>query len=127
MRWARRTDDARRTKGDPPPTYAQLQATVANLTGLVRQQGEIVRNLRSQVDGLMVENAGLRAVLEPHPKTSPESQQLLTKYGPKVVWPIELGVEAAESKPDGRELDPDPTRLYVLPDYGIDHRKDEER
>lgn len=98
MRWARRTDDARRTKGDPPPTYAQLQATVDTLTGLVRQQGEIVRNLRSQVDGLTRENVRLR-----------------------------LGVEAAESKPDGRELDPDPTRLYVLPDYGIDHRKGEER
>lgn len=116
MRWARRTDDARRTKGDPPPTYAQLQATVDTLTGLVRQQGEIIRNLRSQVDGLTAENARLRAWL-------PNATVVATK--PEQA--AGLGVEAAESKPDGRELDPDPTRLYVLPDYGIDHRKDEER
>lgn len=108
--WRRRTDDARRIKGDPPPTYAQLEATVDTLTVLTRQQGGIIRNLRSQVDSLMVENAQLRAA--------------------------ELGVVAAESKPGGGkldremprlELDPSPTRLYVLPDYGIDHRKDEQR
>jgi hypothetical protein len=121
---------------------------VDTLTGLVRQQGEIVRNLRSQVDGLTRENARLRQHAgngicgDQSPWVEgigpPRLEICVLGYGHAGQWHEAqsgqrwkhrsgLGVEAAESKPDGRELDPDPTRLYVLPDYGIDHRKDEER
>ena len=55
-RWRARSDDARRTKGDPPPTVDQLLI-------LTRQQGEINRNLRSQVDGLNAVNKELRTAL----------------------------------------------------------------
>ena len=55
-RWRARTDDARRIKGDPPPTVGQLLI-------LVKQQGEINRNLRSQVDGLTRVNKELRTAL----------------------------------------------------------------
>ena len=61
--WGPRTDDARRTKGDPPPTYAQLETTVATLTVTLKTQGDIIRSLRSQVDGLIVENTKLRTVV----------------------------------------------------------------
>lgn len=60
--WASRTDAARRTKGDPPPTYAQLETTVAALTATLKTQGEIIRSLRSQADGLIAENTKLRTV-----------------------------------------------------------------
>lgn len=58
MRWHRREDDARRMKGDPPPTYAQLLA-------LAKQQGEIIRNLCHQRDELKAEVRALRAAALP--------------------------------------------------------------
>lgn len=53
MKWLRRTDQARRTKGEPPPTTEQLTATI-------KRQGEIIRKRRHQCDGLITENAELR-------------------------------------------------------------------
>lgn len=53
MKWLRRTDDARRMKGDPPPTVEQLLVQT-------KQQGDIIRSLRHQCDGLIAENAQLR-------------------------------------------------------------------
>lgn len=47
MRWRRRTDDARRFKGDPPPTVDSLIVTV-------RRQGELIRELRAEVDRLRI-------------------------------------------------------------------------
>ena len=95
-RWRARTDDARRTKGDPPPTVDQLLA-------LVKQQGEINRNLRSQVDGLNAVNKELRTAL-----------------ADKSDYIGQLALEIAEATTAKRglmpllSLDPDPTRPYIL-------------
>lgn len=47
-RWLRRTDDARRTKGDPPPTYAQLMADIRQTQAALALAEQIAGNLRHQ-------------------------------------------------------------------------------
>lgn len=61
MRWGRRTDDARRMKGDPPPTYQQLLDGRQVMQAAVNRAEEMALNLRHQCDGLIRENDGLRA------------------------------------------------------------------
>lgn len=103
--WASRTDAARRTKGDPPPTYAQLETTVAALTATLKTQGEIIRNLRSQVDGLIAENRELRTALAERTDDVgtlaaelAEAKPLREILGIDEVWPT-----SAEPKPTLRE------------------------
>ena len=62
-RWRARTDDARRTKGDPPPTYAQLLAQVRAAQETAADLMQQAANLRVQSDHLIAENARLRTVV----------------------------------------------------------------
>lgn len=94
MRWRRRTDDARRTKGDPPPTVDQLLVTV-------RQQGELVRYLGQQRAELLVENARLR---DERAEYVGQLTRLVTENG----WLIDAAEPFA--------VDEDVTRAYV-PEY----------
>lgn len=62
-RWRARTDDARRIKGDPPPTYTQLLAEIRQTQAALALAEQLATNLRHQVDGLIAENARLRTAL----------------------------------------------------------------
>jgi hypothetical protein len=63
MRWLRRTDDARRTKGDPPASYAQLEERLREQRGDYDDLVDVVTSLRKQCDNLIVANARLRTVV----------------------------------------------------------------
>lgn len=112
MKWRRRTDDARRIKGDPPPTYAQLMAAIA-------EAEEAAVNLRHQCDGLIRDNDGLRAqnraLRESNLRLLNDANQMRQRL-PR----LELGLDVGESKSGGRKLDVDPdvTRPYVRKPIG---------
>lgn len=105
-RWRARTDDARRTKGDPPPTVGQLLI-------LVKQQGEINRNLRSQVDALTDENKRLRAQVAEVAEDRDVVWTLADRRGeqlqrrmPQLLAPEEAG---DPGRPYTRDYDPEAT------------------
>ncbi len=62
-RWRQRTDDPRRTKGEPALTYEQLLAQVEALEAKAQSLVEPAVNLRKQCDNLIVENARLRVLV----------------------------------------------------------------
>jgi len=62
-RWRQRTDHARRTKGDPPPTYAQLEERLRAQQVDYDDLVDVAVNLRKQCDGLIIENARLRVLV----------------------------------------------------------------
>ena len=94
-RWLRRADDARRTKGDPPPTYAQLMADIREIKAALALAEQIAGNLRHQCDGLERENARLRLA-----------------GAEKTEYAEELALELA--KATGLDPpDPDPARQYI--------------
>ena len=94
-RWLRRADDARRTKGDPPPTYAQLWAEIREIKAALALAEQIAGNLRHQCDGLERENARLRLA-----------------GAEKSEYAEELALELA--KATGLDPpDPDPARPYI--------------
>ena len=97
MRWLSRTDQARRTKGEPAPTYQELEATVAELA---RKLAEAVAANK----GLTDRNERLARQLEAMRERLP----VLVQANPAVGYAISEEAVAAELS-----ADPDPTRPYI--------------
>lgn len=102
MRWLRRTDDARRIKGDPPPTYQQLVDKVAEL-----EQARLA--LAHQCELLDERNAQLRG----QNKTLRESNLRLLNDANLLRQRLPRLAEDPRRPMPHLELDPDVTRPYV--------------
>lgn len=87
-RWRTRTDDARRTKGDPPPTYDQLLAQVRETEAKARALLEPALKLRNERDQLAQENVWLRI----------ENDRLRTLVAEKTEYVETLALELADAK-----------------------------
>lgn len=113
MRWRRRTDDARRMKGDPPPTYAQLVAEIRLTQAALAKAEEVAANLRHQCDGLIRENARLRA------RALPQLAPLAVRR-----WtPVDEA--AIDMVPDpGLSMRVDEDVTPYIPDYGVPATED---
>lgn len=129
-RWRARTDDARRTKGDPPPTYAQLLAQVRAAQEMAADLMQQAANLRVQSDHLIAENARLRTVVAEKTEYVEQLALELAEATARAKIPFTYGnTDIVKLDPTrhyasgpGRlcscgkthsPLDPDPTRPYI--------------
>lgn len=112
MKWLRRTDNARRTKGDPPPTYAQLEAKVARLEEQKALLVEECNNLDTRNIHLRDENRALR---ESNLRLTNDADQLRKRL-PRIERLAAEGICGSKAAPSPFSPD-DPTEVCVLP-YG---------
>jgi hypothetical protein len=80
-RWLRRTDDARRMKGDPPPTYAQLEARVRALAVENARLRTVVAEKTQYVEHLALDLAEARGA--PKPASVAVDEDVTRAYVPK--------------------------------------------
>lgn len=112
-RWLRRSDDARRIKGDPPPTYAQLWADIREIRAALALAEQIAGNLRHQCDGLERENARLRLAGAEKSEYAEELALELAQAKRGRGGPIDLPLLAEREGLERITVDPDPARAYI--------------